>query len=93
MRVKNQAVRRPRSVTRYRRVPHREPVGVWVRHKRERHFPAPDTRPSLLALPLHVLVPSQAQLGIVGEVGVELKKERPEVPIQALKIVMIHQGS
>jgi hypothetical protein len=37
------------------------------------------------------VVAVEAQLGVVGEVGAELEKERAEVGIQAIAIEVIHQ--
>jgi len=37
-------------------------------------------------------VPVQAKLGVVGKVRAELQKERPEVPIETVEIVVIHQS-
>jgi hypothetical protein len=36
-------------------------------------------------------VPIQAELGVVRKVRAELQEERPEVSIQAVEVVMIHQ--
>ena len=46
----------------------------------------------VLHLLLRIFVPIQAELGVVGKVGTELQKERSEVPIQAVEVIMIHQG-
>src|SRR5690348_13794994 len=34
----------------------------------------------------------QAEFGVVGEIGAELEKERPEIPIHAVDVEMVHHG-
>jgi len=48
--------------------------------------------PSQLELALDVLVPIDAQLRVVREVGAELQQERPEVTIHGVEVVLIHHG-
>ena len=48
--------------------------------------------PFLGQLSLDVLMAVDAQLGVVGEVGAELEKERAEVLVDAIEVVMIDYG-
>jgi hypothetical protein len=48
--------------------------------------------PALLELPLHILVPVEAELRSVREVGAELQEERPEVPVDAVEVEVVHHG-
>ena len=45
----------------------------------------------LRQLPLQILVPVDAQLRVVGEVRTELQEERPEVVVDRVEVVMVHQ--
>src|SRR3712207_181825 len=49
-----------------------------------------DTFPGQLAL--EVLVPIEAQLGVVRKVGAELEEERAELAINAVEVILIDQG-
>src|SRR6266850_4233106 len=40
-------------------------------------------------LPLRILMPVQVQLPVIGKVTAELQKERPEVAIHAIKVIVI----
>ena len=46
--------------------------------------------PPLGQLPLQILVPVDAQLGVVREVRAELQEERPEVLVDGVEVVVIH---
>src|SRR5579875_125555 len=46
----------------------------------------------LFPLALHVLVPVQAEFGVVRKVGKELQEEGAEVAVHTVEIVMIHQS-
>src|SRR4029453_2875054 len=48
--------------------------------------------PSLIQLPLGVLVPVDAKLRVVGEVRAELQEERSKVPVQSIEVVLVHHG-
>ena len=45
--------------------------------------------PALAELPLHILVAVEAELGVVGEVGAELQKERAEVFIHGVEVEVV----
>ena len=48
--------------------------------------------PTLGKLALQVLMPVDAELGVVGKVLAELQKERPEVFVDAIEIVVVDHG-
>ena len=49
--------------------------------------------PLLGQLPLEVLVPVEAELHGVGEVGAALQEEGAEVPVDAVEVVVVDQGA
>ena len=51
-----------------------------------------ESNPFLGQLSLDVLMPVDAKLGVVGEVGAELEEERTEVLVDAIEVVMIDHG-
>ena len=46
----------------------------------------------LVQLPLDILVPVDAELGIVGKVGAKLQEERAEIVVDPIEVDMLHQG-
>src|SRR5258708_39738503 len=46
----------------------------------------------LVELALYILMPVQAELGVIREVGAELQKEGTKVLVHTIEVVMIHQG-
>jgi len=43
-------------------------------------------------LPLEILMPVEAEFGVVGDVRTELEEERAEVPVHGVDVVLVHQG-
>ena len=46
----------------------------------------------LFQLPLDVLMAVQAELGVMGKIRAELQKEGAEVAVQAVEVIVVHQG-
>src|SRR5207253_8719901 len=43
-------------------------------------------------LALHVLVPVQTELGVIGKIGTELQEEGAEVAVQAVEVIVVDHG-